>query len=129
MLAPASTAPPTTLIQPIPLLSPTAPTFLAGDNNNNWWLSAWDGGLARVKSLNPANNWSYDKSVEVFKHDKNNPNSISSNTVTGLLHDSQDRLWAATWSQEINFIENVSTSNQPKFKRLKVGGNAYVVFE
>ena len=95
-----------------------------------WW------GLVEInfrksifQNLDPNNNWSYDKSVEIFKHDKNNPNSISSNTVTGLLHDSQDRLWAATWGEEINLIQNVSTNSQPKFKRLRVGDNAYFVFE
>jgi signal transduction histidine kinase/ligand-binding sensor domain-containing protein/CheY-like chemotaxis protein/HPt (histidine-containing phosphotransfer) domain-containing protein len=102
---------------------------VAADNNNNWWIGAWDGGLGRVKNLDPENDWSYEKSIEVFKHDKNNPNSISSNTITGLLHDSQDRLWATTWGEEVNLIENVSTSKKPRFKRLKVGDNSYFAFE
>ena len=102
---------------------------VTSDNNKNWWVSAWDGGLGRIKNSNTGNNWSYDKSIEVFKHNKNNPNSISSNEVTGLLHDSQDRLWAVTWGEEVNLVENVSNTTQPKFKHLTIGDNSYFAFE
>lgn len=102
---------------------------VAADNNNNWWVSAWDGGLGRIKNLNTENNWSYNKSIEIFKHNENNPYSISSDKVTGLLHDSQDRLWAVTWGETVSLVENVSTAAQPKFKHFAVGDNSYFAFE
>ena len=36
------------------------------------------------------------KTKRVFKHDSENPNSISSNAINGVFQDSKNDLWVAT---------------------------------
>jgi signal transduction histidine kinase/ligand-binding sensor domain-containing protein/DNA-binding NarL/FixJ family response regulator/HPt (histidine-containing phosphotransfer) domain-containing protein len=99
------------------------------DENNNWWIGAWDGGITRITPNGEGSVLSYDKKIKHFKHEPNNPNSISDNKVTSILHDSKDRLWATTWGNYINVAFDVSKKDNLQFKKIKVGDSAYFVYE
>jgi len=99
------------------------------DNNNNWWVGGWDGGLARIQHANDSSTLDYNKQIDYFKHDPNNPFSISDNKVTSIFHDSKDRLWVGTWDEYLNVAFDISKSEQPIFNRIKVGDNIYFVYE
>ena len=98
------------------------------DKNDNWWVSAWDGGIAKL-SKKGIETLSYDKSIQYFRHEPNQPNSLSSDKITSILHDSQDRLWATTWGKFVNVASDISTTDKPDFKKIKVGDRTYFVFE
>lgn len=99
------------------------------DKDNNWWIGAWDGGITRIAPKGEGSVLSYNKKITHFKHEPNNPNSISDNKVTSILHDSKDRLWATTWGNYINVAFDVSKKENLQFKKIKVGDNAYFVYE
>ena len=58
------------------------------DTNGNVWMASYLVGLFRYNSKS--------KKIELFNHDYNNKNSISSNRVRDLFQDTSGRLWVAT---------------------------------
>ncbi len=58
------------------------------DDDNNIWISTYENGLIRL-------NINTNKTTS-FKFDKNNPNSIPSNTTRGILQDTEGSVWIAT---------------------------------
>ncbi|MGB0983577.1 MAG: two-component regulator propeller domain-containing protein [Saprospiraceae bacterium] len=99
------------------------------DENNNWWVGSWDGGVTQIIPNETGSVLSYDKKIKYYKHNPNDPNSISDNKVTSVLHDSKDRLWATTWGNYINVAYDVSKKEDLQFKKIKVGDSAYFVYE
>lgn len=100
------------------------------DPNDNWWIGAWDGGIAKLSAMDrTSDQLSYQRPISYFKHNPNDPNSLSDNKVTDILYDSKDRLWVATWSEYLNVAFNVSASATPQFKKIKVGDNGCFVYE
>ena len=64
------------------------------DKKGDIWIGTRGGGLDR-----------YDKNTDRFtsyQHDPNDPNSISSDTVTCIYEDSDNNLWIATWGGGLN---------------------------
>ena len=91
------------------LLTCTANT-LAEDHEGNIWAGVIEGGLNRFNKTN--------QTFTTFKFQKENPHSISNNTLTGLLIDRKNRLWAYTWGVGINLLDLNIPGNQ-RFERLE----------
>ncbi len=64
------------------------------DKNRNIWIGT-DGAGLRF----------WDRSANTYKeykHNRNDPSSLSSNFVTNILNDSYDQVWVSTWFRGIN---------------------------
>ncbi len=71
------------------------------DKERNIWIGTKDMGLIR---LEPEAKDKY--KFTQFKHHKNQPYSINSNSVYSLLIDKNDRLWIGTFGGGLNYIVN-----------------------
>ena len=60
------------------------------DNNGDFWIATWGGGLNRYNRLKD--------DFTSFKHDPLRANSISGNFLGNLLRDSDGKLWISTAS-------------------------------
>ncbi len=73
-------------------------TSVVNDKANNClWLGTWNEGLLR-----------FDLSTKVFKnyrHQKNNPASLSSNNTYRILLDSKGALWVGTWGGGLHRLD------------------------
>ena len=79
-------------------------------SKNIIWVGTSEGGLNK-----------FDPETEtftVFKHDENNPNSLASNTVYSVYHDSRDNYWIGT-SQGLDLFDPKTGT----FKHYKKGGD------
>lgn len=67
---------------------------------------------------------------EYFKHDANNPNSISNNYIISLLEDSQKRLWIGTYQGGLNKM-NIDTGICKHYLQgdIASGSDVRVIFE
>jgi ligand-binding sensor domain-containing protein/signal transduction histidine kinase len=100
---------------------------LAEDKEGNIWIATWGGGLNKL-------DWSKGKFTH-FKHDANDPNSISSDFIRGLsmIRDNEGNLWIGTnaglnmFDVKTNrFVRFIHDKNNPK----SVGSNdVTAVFE
>lgn len=76
---------------------PNAVNGIAEDKDGNIWLATADGGVNKMlKDSGLFENY-------MFEHA--NDESISNNSVSGLLIDSQNHLWAYTWGVGINELD------------------------
>ena len=88
----------------------TCPVNAIGeDSHGNLWMGVVEGGLNWVAKA--------DGNITAFKFRKDDDHSLSNNTLSGLLIDRQDRLWAYTWGVGINMTD----LNRPdmRFERLE----------
>ena len=72
------------------------------DNNSNLWVGSYTSGIYK---LNIDNN--------KFKHQghiKDNPNSISNNTVFGMSEDSKGKIWISTFGGGVNIYDPLKKS-------------------
>ncbi|TQV87932.1 hybrid sensor histidine kinase/response regulator transcription factor [Aliikangiella coralliicola] len=58
------------------------------DSNNNLWVTSGENGLSRYNRATD--------NFTVFRHDPQNSNSLSANTINALQHDDNGILWVAT---------------------------------
>lgn len=70
---------------------------IAEDAAGNLWVGIIENGLNKIDKDNHR--------FTTFKFDQRNPTSISNNTLTGLLIDHEDHLWAYTWGVGINELD------------------------
>lgn len=73
------------------------------------WVGTMGGGVNLVKN---------DRVIGQFEYDENNPQSLSSNAVSRLYVDSQDRMWLTTYGGGVNLY-----LGEGKFKRYPVEDN------
>ncbi len=59
------------------------------------------------------------KIIKHFLHDKNEPNSLSSNTIISILYDKKDQLWVGTRNEGLNKLKNLSDNNITHIKHDK----------
>lgn len=80
------------------------------DKEHNIWLGTKDNGLYL---LHPER----DNSYRITHHlsDKNNPYSISSNSIYSILQDSAGRIWIGTFGGGLNLIEHLPESAGLRF--------------
>ena len=67
------------------------------DSYGNIWLATWGDGLYLFNQST--------KSFSRFQHNKNEPNSISSNFIQAIFEDSKKRLWVATYYGGLNLMD------------------------
>ncbi len=67
------------------------------DSDNNIWIGTAGQGLSRFNQTTQA--WQH------FRHDQDNPNSISSNKVWKVIEDSRGHIWAATFGGGLNKLD------------------------
>ena len=88
--------------------TPTPVNAVGEDKDGNLWIGLVERGLMK---------WNQEE--KTCAHHLFSPNditSISNNTITGLLIDSDNRLWAYTWGVGINEL-NLNIPNNRTFKR------------
>lgn len=78
-------------------------TAFATDGSDSVWIGTFGDGL---RVLNRA-----DDSVREFRHDPNNPNSISDDRVMSLLFDGAGNLWIGTMTGGLNRLDTASGEN------------------
>lgn len=82
---------------------------ITGDAKGNVWLGTKGSGLFKAVPLNK-NSSQY--VLTQFKTDKNNPNSIGSNSIYSVMVDKNDHIWIGTYGNGINLLkENNDTYN------------------
>ena len=64
------------------------------DRFGDLWIGTWDGGLNRYNRQSDT--------FTHFKHDPNDPNSISSNTIYSIYEDPSGIIWIGTWEGGLN---------------------------
>ncbi|MBN1117542.1 MAG: response regulator [Bacteroidales bacterium] len=60
----------------------------------------------------------FNKTTEIFthyRHDPNNPNTISSNNVSALCFDNYGKLWVGTWEGGLNYFD-IETEENIRYK-------------
>jgi ligand-binding sensor domain-containing protein len=67
-----------------------APQYIYQDKQDNLWIGTWMGGLAHFLPES--------KSFEYFKHDYNDPSSISGDGIFNVFEDSKQNLWISFWT-------------------------------
>lgn len=86
----------------------TAVTAVAEDREGNLWMALAERGLM---------GWNREsKSATCHLFSPNDITSVSNNTLTGILVDSENRLWAHTWGVGINELDLNIPGNR-KFRR------------
>jgi ligand-binding sensor domain-containing protein/DNA-binding CsgD family transcriptional regulator len=75
------------------------------DRNGSLWIGTECGGL---NCYNPHNG-----TIRSFRHNKDDPTSISDDNVMGIFEDSEGLLWIGTWGQGLNRFDR----NQQRFFR------------
>jgi PAS domain S-box-containing protein len=96
------------------------------DDSNVLWLATIGGGLDR-----------FDKTTETFthfKHDQDNPNSLSHNSTVALFDDGNGMLWITTYGGGLNLLDKatgefVAYRHNPKDKDSIFADVLYEVFE
>lgn len=80
------------------------------DKEHNIWLGTKDNGLYLLRPER-------DNSYRITHHlsDKNNPYSISSNSIYSILQDSAGRIWIGTFGGGLNLIEHLPESAGLRF--------------
>lgn len=74
------------------------------DSNGNIWISSKGNGLIKAT---PTDNNATRYTCEYFRHDPDNPYSISSDRVYYTKQDHNGRIWVCTYGGGINLIETV----------------------
>lgn len=99
--------------------------------NGDWWISAWDGGLARIRPEDRDDRTlNYRRAFSFHRHDPAQPSSLSDDKVTDLLVDREDRLWATTWGDYLNVAPQASNATNPlSFVRIPVEGLSYFIHQ
>ena len=89
-------------LQAISGLNTNSIKVLRKDREGNIWVGCWpeEGGLIRIGSSNGE--------IEVFKHDPDDPHSLSNNLVMDILEDQNGKLWVATWGGGLNHFDPAS---------------------
>lgn len=88
----------------------TAKSFLQ-DSYGNYWFGTRDGLNRLTKEKFDQKNFDF----EIFKKEKNNPNSISNSNIFGLYEDNKGYLWIATYSG-LNYIHLPTFDENQTFK-------------
>lgn len=73
------------------------------------WVGTYSGGVDRVRG---------GRVINTFRHDPNDPSSISSNAVSDILVDSKGRIWFATYGAGVDMY-----AGSGKFKHFPQPGN------
>lgn len=76
---------------------PNAVNGIAEDKDGDIWLATADGGVSRMRKDSGL--------FENYMFEHANDESISNNSVSGVLIDSQNHLWAYTWGVGINELD------------------------
>jgi ligand-binding sensor domain-containing protein len=77
-------------------------------DNNFIWLATENGGLARLNAT--------DHTFSIYQNVKNDPTSLSDNSVWTVYKDHQGRIWVGTFSKGLCVIDNL----KDKFQELDV---------
>lgn len=80
------------------------------DNDNTLWAGT-NAGLVKIRFTQTDTTYTH------FKHDPQNPASISSNTVSSITADKYNNLWVGTQSQGINLLDKATGT----FTRIHTG--------
>ena len=76
-------------------------TSIVKDKSNNClWLGTWNEGLLQFDLTT--------KTYKNYRHQKNNPASLSSNNTYRILLDSKGTLWVGTWGGGLNRFDKTS---------------------
>lgn len=70
------------------------------DHDNNIWIASANEGLARFNQTT--------RSWQHFRHQSDDPNSLSSNKVWDVIEDSNGTIWAATFGSGLNKLDSNS---------------------
>ncbi|MDQ1355070.1 MAG: hypothetical protein QG657_5379, partial [Acidobacteriota bacterium] len=73
-------------------------TALAGDSKGNLWIGTLDSGLDLCTTATREQVCRF----QHFKHNSNDPHSLCSNTISGIMADSSGRVWVGTGAIEIH---------------------------
>lgn len=79
-------------------------TSIFEDRDQNIWLSTWRDGLLKLS----------DNNLTTYRHNSNDPSSISSNRVNRVFQDSNNSIWIATenglskWIKETNSFQSIT---------------------
>ncbi|MDM8551556.1 two-component regulator propeller domain-containing protein [Desulfobacterales bacterium HSG2] len=99
MSARAGDAPPTRAGQPLKFRHLTTENGLS--NDNVWGIAQDSHGFMWFGTFDGLNR--YDGStVKVFRHDPDDPRSLSDNTIRGMCVDHTGTLWVGTWGKGLN---------------------------
>lgn len=67
------------------------------DKSGTLWFGFWGIGLIE---------YNIEKNIfNIYKNDKNNPDSLSNNEVTSIIENRKGELWIGTWSGELNLFD------------------------
>jgi len=105
-------------------LDPDDPTRLSDnevfsiceDNFGALWIGTYGGGLNK---LIPGDNEESPPTFIHFKHDPNDPSSLSSNKVRSIYEDSSGDIWIATWGGLIKLVLGDDENSPPTFIHYK----------
>lgn len=75
---------------------------ITGDTKGSIWLGTKGNGLYKATPVNDANS---QYTLTQFKSDKNNPNSIGSNSIYSVLVDKNEYIWIGTYGSGINLLK------------------------
>ena len=82
------------------------------DPDNIMWLGTWGGGLNRtMQSLNDNSSPSFIS----YKHDPDDPSSLSINNIRHIYQDKSGLFWIATWAGRLHLFD----AKQKQFKHYK----------
>lgn len=73
------------------------------DRNGNIWMGSKGNGLFRLEPEGPGTNYHY--RITNFRHDPDDPYSISHDNVYSVHEDSSGRIWVGTFNGGLNYID------------------------
>ncbi len=71
------------------------------DKNNIMWLGTWGGGLSRTISIIDEHS---PLSFISYKHDPDDPSSLSINNISDIYQDNSGLIWVATWGGGLHYL-------------------------
>ena len=92
---------------------------ISKDSKGNYWLSSKDNGIFKM-SMKAGGGWS----LTNYRHDANDPTSMSANAAYATVEDKQGNIWVATFGGGVN-VMTTDRNGKTVFLSPKNGMNGY----